>query len=103
MERLIAMADSAVIEKPEVESTDRDARGDGWLVTVFNNDVNTYEEVMVVLMVATHCCADEAYMEAWEIDHLGSCVVHKGDETECRSVAEVIGTIGIRVEASPQP
>ncbi|MCB8932733.1 MAG: ATP-dependent Clp protease adaptor ClpS [Fimbriimonadaceae bacterium] len=100
---LFAMAGAGVIEKPEVQPTDGDTKGEGWLVTVYNNDVNTYEEVMVILMVATHCSADEAYMEAWEIDHLGASVVHQADEDECRTVAEVIATIGIRVEVSQQP
>lgn len=73
-----------------------------WHVTVFDNDTNTYEEVMTVLMIATSCTAEEAYIEAWEVDHYGSCVVHRADESECRGVADVVSTIGIRVEASPQ-
>jgi ATP-dependent Clp protease adaptor protein ClpS len=73
-----------------------------WLVTVFDNDTNTYEEVMTVLMLATACSAEEAYIEAWEIDHFGQCVVHRSDESECRGVADVVGTIGIRVEAGPE-
>lgn len=72
------------------------------MVTVFNNDVNTYDEVITVLMFATACDAEEAYIEAWEIDHFGSCIVHRADENECRGAADVITTIGIAVEVSPQ-
>ncbi|HLK15203.1 MAG TPA: ATP-dependent Clp protease adaptor ClpS [Fimbriimonadaceae bacterium] len=70
----------------------------GWTVTVFNNDVNTYDEVMVILVAATGCTFEEAAIETWEIDHLGKSVVHFGQATECESVAAIISTIGIRVE-----
>lgn len=105
MERVnpLAMAGSGVQDKPQVESTDRNSRGEGWLVTVFNNETNTYDEVILILMVATQCSMDEAAMETWEIDRLGSSVVHLGDELECRTVAEIIATIGIKVEVTPDP
>jgi hypothetical protein len=56
---------------------------------------------MRILMIATGCNSEEAYIEAWEVDHYGRCVVHKACETECRHAAEVIATIGIHVEATP--
>lgn len=90
------------IEAPERELVDLPSTGEGWIVTVYNNDTNTYEEVMTVLMLATACTADEAYIEAWEVDHYGACVVHRADEEECKGVADVIGVIGIRVEATPE-
>ena len=73
-----------------------------WQVTVYDNDTNTYEEVITVLMIATGCTAEEAYIEAWEIDKYGKCVVHRADEPECHGVADVVGTIGIAVEVSPE-
>jgi len=89
------------IELPERQIEELDTRGEGWIVTVFDNDKNTYDQVMVVLMLATGCTSEEAYIEAWEIDHYGKCVVHKACESECRKAAGVIATIGIKVEASP--
>ncbi len=94
---------NAGVEAPQRETTAQPGHGVHWIVTVYNNDVNTYEEVMTVVMIATGCTADEAYIEAWEIDHFGQCVVHRADEDECQSVAEIISTIGIRVEATPEP
>lgn len=73
-----------------------------WIVTVFNNETNTYEEVITILIVATGCTFEEAYIETWEIDHLGRSVVHHGDESECQRVAEVIRTIGIHVEVTQE-
>ena len=69
----------------------------GWNVTVYNNEVNTYAEVMMILMAATGCTIDEASIETWEIDHLGKSVVHVGKAPECQAVAAVISTIGICV------
>lgn len=73
-----------------------------WIVRVFNNDHNTFEEVVTILVFATSCTVQEAAMETWEIDRLGSSVVHHGEEAECRRAAKVISTIGIRVEVAQE-
>ncbi len=70
----------------------------GWKVTVFNNESNSYEEVMSILMIATGCDSEEAYIETWEIDHYGHCVVHRSSQDNCEFAAKIISTIGIRVE-----
>jgi hypothetical protein len=85
---------------PNIEVNDGRKGYGGWIVTVFNNDHNTYDEVILILMNATGCPPDEAIIETWEIDHLGKSVVHVGEETECLGVAEVIASIGLRVEVS---
>ncbi|MBX3096767.1 MAG: ATP-dependent Clp protease adaptor ClpS [Fimbriimonadaceae bacterium] len=77
--------------------------GPGWIVTVYNNETNTYEEVISILRIATGCTTEEAAIETWEIDHYGLCVVHRAGEDECLGVSKVIATIGIGVEATPDP
>jgi len=72
--------------------------GGGWIVIVYNNDRNTYDEVTNILIQATSCTQSEAEMETWEVDHLGKSVVHHGEEDECQRAASVIRTIGIQVE-----
>lgn len=90
-----------IIERPEIDEG-QTSGGYGWIVTVFNNEKNTYDEVMMILMLATGCDEDEAYMETWEIDNLGKSVVHHGAEKECRDAAQIIARIGIRVEVSQE-
>ncbi len=90
------------IERPDVESSPHSTKSEGWIVTVFNNEHNTYEEVMTILAIATACTAEEAYLEAWEIDHLGKSVVHQACEKECKRASEIISTIGIHVEVSQE-
>jgi ATP-dependent Clp protease adapter protein ClpS len=72
----------------------------GWIVTVFDNDHNTVEEVIHILVVATGCAHEEASLETWEIHNLGKSVVHHGEKQECEQVAAVIAQIGIEVKVS---
>ena len=95
------MSAPGVLERP-LEEVWGPNTGGGYIVTVYNNDQNTYDEVMMILMVATQCNAEEAYMETWEIDHLGKSVVHRANEDECQSVADLISTIGIDVQVSEE-
>lgn len=97
----------AAIETPVLEPT-ADQKSNtqedrGWMVTVYNNDFNTDIEVIAILMVATGCDAEEAAIETWEIDKLGQSIVHRASQAGCEEAARIIATIGIRVEAEPDP
>jgi ATP-dependent Clp protease adapter protein ClpS len=72
------------------------------VVTVFNNDHNTWDEVIQILILATGCDFEEAELETWEIDHLGRSVVHHGEKEECDDAAAVIAQIGIEVRVSKE-
>lgn len=93
----------ATVADPSLLSDSSTQKEKGWIVTVYDNDTNTYLEVISILMVATGCNAQEAAIETWEIDNLGSSVVHRDTESACQDAAKVIATIGIRVEATPDP
>jgi ATP-dependent Clp protease adaptor protein ClpS len=75
-------------------------REGNWVVIVFDNDHNTWDQVISILMLATDCSREEAEMETWEVHNLGKSLVHHGSEAECEKVAEIIRTIGIRVETT---
>lgn len=98
----VRAAAAGVLEAPLLDELQLEVGTAGWIVTVYDNDYNTYEQVMAILMIATGCTAEEAYMEAWEVDHQGRSVVHYASEKECREAADVIGKIGIRVEVSEE-
>lgn len=84
---------------PRPDLTDSTGTGEGeWIVIVFNNDHNTFEEVTSILQQATGCTQSEAEMETWEVHHLGRSIVHHAERPECERVATVIRTIGIKVE-----
>jgi ATP-dependent Clp protease adapter protein ClpS len=69
-----------------------------WMVVIFNNDENTIEEVIEVLMRSTGCSANEAYIETWEAHTYGKAYVHFSDRTECEIVAHMISSIGVKTE-----
>ena len=72
--------------------------GAGFIVVVYDNDVNSQDQVVMILIQATSCTQEEAEIEMWEVDNLGKSVVHHGGKGECERVAGIIRTIGIRVE-----
>jgi ATP-dependent Clp protease adapter protein ClpS len=98
--RLNIRASSIVTPEKQEELSTGSGGGRGWVVTVFDNDYNTWEEVMTILQVATGCGVEEAYMETWEIHHQGLSVVHCADKEECERVAAIIVRIGIKVTVS---
>ncbi|MEM4409540.1 MAG: ATP-dependent Clp protease adaptor ClpS [Candidatus Caldarchaeum sp.] len=97
--RIAGQTTTVIPEKKEKVTDDTSGSG-GWGVIVYDNDYNTYEEVIHILQVATGCSREEAFCEAWEIDHYGSCVVHRASYEECEKAASIIALIGIRVEVT---
>ena len=91
----------SVTGKPGLETAEPSTGSGEHIVVVFNNDYNTFDEVIGILMRATGCSVEEASMETWEIHNLGKSVVHHGSLDECRRAAGIIATIGIRVEVRP--
>lgn len=100
MERLSSLP--GTIERPDLLEDGPGTGGTHWIVTVYDNDYNTVDQVIAILMLATSCPREEAVMETWEIHNLGRSVVHHGEEGECRRAGEVIARIGIRVEISAE-
>lgn len=93
------MSSNATVGLPEQKrEIDENIGGSGFLVIVYDNDKNTWDEVTMILQKATGCTQQEAEIETWEVDHLGKSVVHHGSKEECNRAAGIIRTIGIRVE-----
>ncbi len=72
------------------------------MVVIYNNDHNSMDEVVAILMKATGCSADEAYIEMWEAHTYGKAPVHFSTRTECEIVASMIGTIGVKTQVRPE-
>lgn len=97
----VIMPDTAI--RPEDIARESDAGGaSGYIVIVYDNDRNTFEQVTSILMQATACTLNEAELETWEVHNLGKSVVHHGGKEECERVAGVIRTIGIRVQVAEE-
>jgi ATP-dependent Clp protease adapter protein ClpS len=72
------------------------------MALIFNNDTNTMEEVIEILMAATHCDEEEAYLETWEADRYGKAPVHFASFEECQAVCRTLSTIGLKTEVAPE-
>jgi ATP-dependent Clp protease adapter protein ClpS len=70
-------------------------------VRIIDNDHNTYQEVMQIAMLALGVQQEQAFAIAWEVDHLGSCVVAHAPKEEAEEIAGLIRTIGIEVRVNP--
>jgi len=93
------MFTNAPVDLPEQKDRlEERVGGSGWIVIVYDNDKNTWDEVVMILQKATGCTQQEAEIETWEVDNLGKSVVHHGGQEECNRAAGIIRTIGIRVE-----
>lgn len=69
-----------------------------WMVVIFNNDANSFDEVVAILMRSTGCSMQEAYIETWEAHHYGKAAVHFSSQDECEIVAAMIASIGVRTQ-----
>lgn len=73
-----------------------------WMVMIYDNPHNTFEEVIDVLMRATMCSCEEAQIETWEAHTYGRAPVHFSSQRDCVEVAGVIGHIGVKTEVRPE-
>jgi hypothetical protein len=86
---------------PEITSPGTETEG-RWMVTIYNNDHNSFGEVIGILMRATCCTREEAEIEAWEAHTFGKAPVHFATLPECEGAALIISTIGVKAEVSPE-
>lgn len=89
---------SQTILEPEVQGPQ--TGGNRWMVVIFNNDTNSMDDVIEVLMRATGCDMEEAYIEMWEAHTYGKAPVHFAAQSECEDAAGIIRTIGVKTEVS---
>ncbi len=79
--------------KPEISG--------GFRVVIIDNNVNTYQEVIEICMIALGVDFDHAYKIALAVDHNGEADVFHGTRSESEEIASVIRTIGIEVQILP--
>ena len=76
--------------------------GGRYKVVIFDNEHTSMDEVVRILIEATHCDVQEDYIEMWEAHHFGQSAVHFASETTCLAVADVIGTVGVKAEVAKE-
>lgn len=90
----LALAD---VSRPDVaveEETATEERLDTpWRVILFNDDVHTFDEVIVQLVKATGCSVEQAERHAWTVHTQGKDTVYEGTFEACFRVQSVLREI----------
>lgn len=85
------------VEDPDIETLeeeDVEERTDlPWKVILFNDDVHTFEEVVIQLMRATGCSEQRAWKHAETVHTQGKDCVFSGVFDECFRVQSVLREI----------
>lgn len=83
-----------VLEKEETEE-----RTDSpWRVILYNDEVHTFDEVIIQLVKATGCTTAEAERKAWEVHTRGKAMVYEGAFEDCFRVQGVLREIELVTE-----
>jgi ATP-dependent Clp protease adaptor protein ClpS len=67
-------------------------------VILYNDEVHTFDEVILQLMKATSCSIMEAEDLAFEVDARGMACVYSGEMMECLKVSSVLEEIALHTE-----
>ena len=69
-----------------------------WRVILFDDDIHTFEEVIVQLLRAGACTAPQAERHAWTVHTEGKDCVYQGDFEDCFRVQGVLREIQLVTE-----
>jgi ATP-dependent Clp protease adapter protein ClpS len=68
-----------------------------WLVILLNDEVHTFDDVIIQLIKATGCDPDRAAEIAWEVHSKGQSICFKGSRERSELVASILEEIDLRV------
>ena len=86
------------VELLDLELQSADVGTEAWMVVIYNNDTTSVDDVVEILMRATQCDQDEAFIEMWEAHNFGKASVHFAGRSVCDDVASIIQTVGVKAE-----
>ena len=90
------------VAEPEVEEAvadDAETRlQEPWRVVLYDDDEHTFEDVIVQLMKAVGCTAEQGYRHALTVHTVGKDCVYQGDFGECFRVQGVLREIQLVTE-----
>ncbi len=93
MNKNIYSQDSEVLEVPEIgviDDTDLAAK-----VILFNDEIHTFDDVIIQLMKAINCSPQVGEKFAWEVHTRGKALVFSGDMPQCLRVSSVLEEIAL--------
>ena len=72
--------------------------GDPWKTVLFNCACHSFDEVEKIVIKATRCTLSRARAISNEVHVNGSAVIYDGHRERCEAVADVVASIGLKVE-----
>jgi len=80
------------------ETDDSNSSTSPWIVVLYNDEIHTFEEVILQLIKATACSVSQAEKWAWTVHTKGKVAVFEGDFEECLRVSGILKEIQLVVE-----
>ena len=69
-----------------------------WRVILYNDEIHTFDEVILQVMKATGCSAEQAERHAWTVHTEGKDCVYEGEFEECFRVQGILREIQLVTE-----
>jgi len=85
-------------EKTDIQDDSKTKLQDPWKVVLFNDDIHSFDEVILQLIKATGCALHEAEAIALEAHFKGKAVAFSGDFAKCFKVTGILREIQLLVE-----
>lgn len=81
-----------------VEEETEDHVDTPWRVILYNDEIHTFDEVIMQIVKATGCSTSEAEELAWKVHTNGKAAVYEGSFEECFRVQGVLREIQLVTE-----
>ena len=81
-----------------VEETTEEYLDNPWKVILYNDEIHTFDEVILQLIKATGCSSEDAKRIAYKVDAVGKAVAYEGTFEECFRVQGVLREIQLVTE-----
>jgi ATP-dependent Clp protease adaptor protein ClpS len=91
-------ADAPALPGTETEVAVEDLVETPWTVVLYDDDVHTFDDVIVQVVKATGCTAERAARHAWTVHTEGKDRVYSGEFFECLRVQGVLREIQLVTE-----
>ena len=81
-----------------VEEATEERLDDPWKVILYNDEIHSFDEVILQLIKATGCSTEDAARTAWQAHMMGKAMAYQGTFDECFRVQGVLHEIQLVTE-----
>ena len=85
-------------ESPQELDVEETAVDSPWHVVLFNDEVHSFDDVIIQLIKATNCDSIKAEQLAWTVHSKGKAKVFNGSFERCFNVTSVLNEISLSTE-----